>query len=569
MASSFMGLYVQRDALMIAQKSLDITGNNISNANVPGYSRQRVDVCSIANTKGSLFYNTGISLAGRGAEAVGVAQIRDAILDRKYRTYSSDFMNTGVKVKTLSDLEDAFDNIESNEYGLANVLNNFKAALQSHSVDNADRVEFSNTVMTNAESIANALGAYIKRLDDISESTLEETNVTVDRVNAILAEMASLNDDIKNSYVSMGYIDPSGTNSGYMADNKYGPLELKDKMNLLVDELAQYGNVSTKEENDGTFTVKFADQTVVNRRQYAQMAMADPDDNPGPKEMEFVILGAGTYDPSTERFSGLMEKKQWDAIGMTPDAIKDYLRAAPGGDTVSINASGRDENGVEALNSGSLRGFLDMYNGNGTYADVVNGENEYEGIEYYRSMLNAFAKTFADEYNAVYESEGVELFEYDETNFDNIAKTLRVSQQWKDAPTIIAFPETGGVPDEHGALNNVWINKMLGVFDSKHEYGNGTTFAESKEYNFYEYLTYFNVTKLGGKLNYEEGVFTAEQIMLNGVQDQRDEVMSVSIEEEGIDMLKHQKWYNAIARVITSMDEMLDKLINGTGRVGL
>ncbi|MDE7289960.1 MAG: flagellar basal body protein, partial [Oscillospiraceae bacterium] len=40
MASSFMGLYVQRDALKIAQKALDLTGNNISNIHTEGYSRQ-------------------------------------------------------------------------------------------------------------------------------------------------------------------------------------------------------------------------------------------------------------------------------------------------------------------------------------------------------------------------------------------------------------------------------------------------------------------------------------------------------------------------------------------------
>ena len=47
MASSFMGLYVQREAILLAQKALDITGNNISNINTPGYTRQRLDICSV------------------------------------------------------------------------------------------------------------------------------------------------------------------------------------------------------------------------------------------------------------------------------------------------------------------------------------------------------------------------------------------------------------------------------------------------------------------------------------------------------------------------------------------
>ena len=62
-----MGLYVQREAILLAQKALDITGNNISNINTPGYTRQRLDICSVANKKGTLGYNTGVSLAGRGS----------------------------------------------------------------------------------------------------------------------------------------------------------------------------------------------------------------------------------------------------------------------------------------------------------------------------------------------------------------------------------------------------------------------------------------------------------------------------------------------------------------------
>ena len=38
--------------------------------------------------------------------------------------------------------------------------------------------------------------------------------------------------------------------------------------------------------------------------------------------------------------------------------------------------------------------------------------------------------------------------------------------------------------------------------------------------------------------------------------------------EELTNMLKFQTGYGACSRVLTSMDEMLDKLINGTGMVG-
>jgi flagellar hook-associated protein 1 FlgK len=52
-------------------------------------------------------------------------------------------------------------------------------------------------------------------------------------------------------------------------------------------------------------------------------------------------------------------------------------------------------------------------------------------------------------------------------------------------------------------------------------------------------------------------------------ENQRLAVSGVSLDEEMVNLVKYQHAYNGAARVITVMDEMLDKLINGTGRVGL
>ncbi len=49
----------------------------------------------------------------------------------------------------------------------------------------------------------------------------------------------------------------------------------------------------------------------------------------------------------------------------------------------------------------------------------------------------------------------------------------------------------------------------------------------------------------------------------------RMEVSSVSENEELTNMIKFQHAYNASARMITTVDEMIDVLINRMGRVGL
>ncbi|MCH5192563.1 MAG: hypothetical protein J1F11_01275 [Oscillospiraceae bacterium] len=404
MASSFMGLYVQRDALLLSQKSLDITGNNISNIHTAGYTRQRVDICSIANARGTLGYNTSVTLAGRGSQAIGVAQVRDRLLDKKVRDYSADLCNVGVRVNVLKDIEDLFDSIEADanlEYldaaSLTSMLSKLKSALEGFSADDASRTEIANIVINTAKSLAQGVNNIDQRLTDLCEQSLGDIRETVDRVNIILSQMGQLNQQIKNAYVSMGYI--SRTNNNYEVMKDYGPLELKDEMNKLLDELAQYGNIDFKEEDDGTFTVKFAGQVVVEGKKYAQMAMTE--ESPRSTELAFVITKA-ERDKDGEIIGGLYDKDDWYELhvangtngngqDLVRKALKEYV-GLRGEDIDLTNITGKRGAGSYYLDSGSLRGYLDMYNGRGAYAD-----NAYSGG--LQAAADAFQE-FADKITA-------------------------------------------------------------------------------------------------------------------------------------------------------------------------
>ena len=559
MASSFLGLYVQREALLISQKALDITGNNISNINTPGYTRQRVDICSVANIKGSLGYNTGVTLAGKGSEAVGVAQIRDRLLDTKVRNYSGDLCNVGTKMSALSDVEDVFDAIETDELGasFAAIVNQFKESLQSFSVDNADRSEMANIAINNAESLVQAIINYDSKLTDISQQVLGDTKATVDRANAIFAEMASLNEQIKDAYISMGYIESDEGN--YHIMNDYGPLELKDQMHSLLDELSQYGNMHVKEETDGTFTVEFANQLVVSGKKYAQMAITE--DNPAPTELGYEITQA-QYDADGKIIGGLYNKDEWYDLNVQFGTGGDeqlLVRSGNAGATVDI--TGKNDKGEYILDTGSLRGSLDVYNGRGIFAEGAE-PNAYQGIEYYRDMLNSFVRTMTNEMNGIFEGYG-EIFTYGD-DFRTAAENFRVADDWKDYPELISNPTKS---NEFKELDNTYIQKMLGVLGSPQEYGNGTV-SDPQEFTPEKFVAHI-CDNLGSQVEYETGVYNATDIMLTSVETARSEVMDVSMDEEGINMMNYQKWYNAISRMITTLDEALDKLINGTGRVGL
>lgn len=421
MASSFMGLYVQRDALNIAQKALDITGNNISNIHTDGYARQRVDICSVGHAKGTLGYNNAIELAGRGAEAVGIAQIRNRVLDKQVRNFSGDLCKVGAKVASLGDLEDIFDSIESDTrdtdgkdlgVSFASLISKLKSALHSFSVDDADRSVMANTTLNAAQSLVQSINKYAHDIDKVSEQAIVDASKTVDRINEIFEQMGTLNKQIKDAYVSMGYITSDYNN--YRVQNQYGPLELKDKMNLLLDELSQYGNINVAEENDGTYTVKFADCIVVKDKYYAQMAMSEF--APRPTELGFIISSnENHFNAKTDaagnvidafgyvnteidyRIRGLKEKDEWHKLHVDNGTGGDsqvLLRSGEAGKTLNITGGKYGKATPQYLENGSLRGILDIYNGRGDFADsAIHG---YENVSKQVEVANKALADLAD-----------------------------------------------------------------------------------------------------------------------------------------------------------------------------
>jgi flagellar hook-associated protein 1 FlgK len=59
------------------------------------------------------------------------------------------------------------------------------------------------------------------------------------------------------------------------------------------------------------------------------------------------------------------------------------------------------------------------------------------------------------------------------------------------------------------------------------------------------------------------------QVLTDSVEDRRQSVAGVSMDEEMSNLVRFQRAYQASARAMSTMDEMIDVLINRTGRVGL
>jgi flagellar hook-associated protein 1 FlgK len=77
------------------------------------------------------------------------------------------------------------------------------------------------------------------------------------------------------------------------------------------------------------------------------------------------------------------------------------------------------------------------------------------------------------------------------------------------------------------------------------------------------------VAKVGGDLNESQRMQGNAQILADSVENRRQSVQGVSMDEEMSNLVRFQRAYQASARAMSTMDEMLDVLINRTGRVGL
>ena len=65
-----------------------------------------------------------------------------------------------------------------------------------------------------------------------------------------------------------------------------------------------------------------------------------------------------------------------------------------------------------------------------------------------------------------------------------------------------------------------------------------------------------------------QGESANQQVLVKHLQTERDSVSGVSLDEETTHLIQYQRAYQAAARVVTVVDDMLDTLINSTGRVG-
>ena len=198
---------------------------------------------------------------------------------------------------------------------------------------------YANIVMNTFKNMAQTLQQLSMKLDNVASQQKFDLSVSVQDFNQLVQKLAAVNKSI-------------GDDVGASLNPHFGPNELLDERNLLLDELSKYGEIEVRTNSDSTVTVTMNGHTVVDRAKYDQLEMFP--------------------DPNSELMhdSTVPVEVRW----------------------VSTNQQAEFKNGI-------IKGFTDFINGAGPAPGE--GQTSKRGIPYYQAKLDTFAQTLADTVNGI------------------------------------------------------------------------------------------------------------------------------------------------------------------------
>lgn len=269
--STFGGLNTAYTGLVAARRGLDVVGQNIVNANVDGYTRQRVTLGSV-EAVGNRF-STGAA-AGQGVGVTGIARLGDAMLDNQVRSTAGAYGFANVRATSHSRLEASLR--EPGEGGLSARFDAFAAAWQG--VANQPGEAAPAAVLINeAKALADRIAV------GRNEATGEWSRVRADldglvaEVNGTAAGIAELNGQIRK-----------GTAQGVSVN------ELVDRRDRLAANLAELTGASVRPGEGGMIDVVIDGDALVAGTSAKALEAAGSPTMEGSHMAPVRVLWAGT-----------------------------------------------------------------------------------------------------------------------------------------------------------------------------------------------------------------------------------------------------------------------------------
>lgn len=516
MRSTFMGLETSKRGLFTQQTALYTTGHNISNANTQGYTRQRVNMEATLG-----FPSPGLNSPktpghiGTGVQAHSIQRMRDEFVDRQFRQETNKLGYWESTRKSISKMEDIMS--EPSEFGINQSFTEFWKSMEDV-IDNPKDSTARQVLISKGEALAESFNYMDTQLTLIQSNIGNELNVSTKDVSSILKQIADINKQVQE-------VEPNG----------YMPNDLYDARDVLIDQLNEHlpVSISTVPSGgnalaiaEGSVTIKFGDLTLVEGDKYRKMQAQDTggatltgeDTTKYFGSFGFTTLQKAIHHEAEEKVAAITPISYTDAT-VTYDTLEPY--------------------------KGKLISLIDAYghdNGIGTYPDMMRN-------------LDKLVTNFVTEFNAVHQ--GTDAFDLE----GNQGEPFFSATNAADFKVLITDPKKVAASSVAGEVgNNENIHKLAALNSQKITDLNNGTFQ-----SYYQSLVGDLAVKgqESIRMEYNSGTLKLQ------IENSRASMNSVSLDEEMTNMITFQQAYNANARMITVVDETLDKIINGMGRVGL
>lgn len=571
-----MGLSIGLDtavkALRAHQLAVDVAAHNIANAQTPGFSRQRVLLRPIGLDGSDHFSRDNLlGRPGFGVDAKDVNRVRDLFMDFQARQALSQRGQHSAFVTPLQNAEVVFN--DPSDDGISALLGKFWAAW--HDVVNEPESSAARTALVHATTTfaVRVQGAHAE-LTTQRKNLNQQVSALGNQINAVASEIASLNLQVKQVELN-----------GDMAN------DLRDRRDLLMDQLAEIADVQYSEAETGEVTIYLGNHELVFGTT-ARTINAVPDANdPNIVNLVFAMDGQ-PVNTTSGKLRGVL-----DARDVALPELIARLDSFATGLINGVNTAHRQGYGLEGSTG------LNFFTGTGASDIAINAAlagnpqriatagapgapgdpSNALAIANLELATNMVAGTFAanlgvgetlsagNTVTGITVASGLQPGDY--TIIAGAApNTLELQYNGTTIGTAtLTDPAGPGAFDivftgGSGTVATLSLN-ATGAYAAADQIadltsaGNNSIRLEVSASTFYGNL----VSVLGSDVNRAQGLEQSSGLLFSHVDLLRQSVHGVSIDEEVTNLNAAQHAYNAASRVITVIDDMLDTLINRTG----
>lgn len=566
--SLFSVLNIGTRGLAASQLGMDVTGQNISNADVEGYSRKRLNMAA------SYRYDPQFGQMGFGVEVVNIERVRSEFIDQQIRSQNQDLGRYEELDYTMQTIENVFT--EPGDTGIMSFIDKFFDSWQNLANNPADMAA-RTMVKTNGEILCEAFHNISGELRNLRQSRNDEIDVRVKKVNELSVEIFNLNKEI--STVEIG---------GQHANDS------RDRRDVLLKELSKLIDISTIENNLGQVTVTTGGNIIVSPVDVQELeTITTKYTRPDGTDYSNIGLRFKTsklpYIPKGGQIKGLIDSR--DTYVPEYERWLDQLAVGLAQNVNSVHVTGYNLSGYSGINffDTQLTGASDIAVSASITSDVKNiaaakgGKQSAEVTNTIAANLlyfnvgnppvslgkaggaippiqtgNAVAQNLVS--GSVVVSIGANtLVEGTDYHIDYVNGTiqfLHAGFNTNITPVTVKFKYlTNNFPGPGDNGNAIELAKLRHGLTMQPDALNNMTATFDQ---FYSTI----IGRLGLGRNEMASNLDTREFLVKQYETHQDSIAGVSLDEEMAELIKYQHTYQASARIITTASQMFETLLN-------